>query len=382
MKAIETKCIHSGTMRDEKSRGLITPIYTSSSFEYIDADENVYPRYFNTPNQKAVAQKLASMENGEKGLLFSSGMAAIMTTLFSSLKSGDHAIFQNDLYGGTHHAVIMELERFGIEYTFVDAFYPEQIPDSIRNNTKLIYIETPSNPLLKIIDIERVVKIAKDHNLLTIIDNTFASPINQLPIDLGIDISLHSGTKYLGGHSDLCCGALVTNKSLFGIIEASAANYGGSLNAITCYLLERSLKTLSIRVEKQTANAIEVAGFLADHPKVVKVHYPGLVDHPNHDIAKKQMKGFGGMLSFELDGDINASNIFAKKLKLITPAMSLGGVETIMSSPAQTSHSKIGKKEREKMGIKDGLVRLSIGIEGYEDLIEDLDQALISVNHS
>ena len=382
MKSRNTKCVHSGTIHDEKSRGLVTPIYPSSSFGYIDVDENVYPRYFNTPNQKAVAQKLAALENGEQCLLFSSGMAAIMTTLYSFLKSGDHAIFQNDLYGGTHHAVIKELERFRIEYTFVDAFYPDKIADSIQNNTKLIYIETPSNPLLKIIDIERVVKVAKDHNLITIIDNTFASPINQHPIELGVDVSLHSGTKYLGGHSDLCCGALVTNKSLFGIIEESSANYGGSLNAITCYLLERSLKTLAIRVEKQTANAIEVAGFLNDHPGIVKVHYPGLVDHPNHDIAKKQMEGFGGMLSFEIDGDIRTSNNFAKKLKLITPAMSLGGVETIMSSPAQTSHAKIGKKEREKMGIKDGLVRLSVGIEAYEDLIDDLDQALISVNHS
>ena len=333
----DTRCVHSGTRVDPNTRGLNTPIYTSSSFEYLDTPENVYPRYFNTPNQKAVVQKLCELENAEDGLLFGSGMAAIITAMLSFLSSGDHVVLQKDIYGGTHHFVTAEYERFGIEYTFVSN-RADDIEQAVQKNTSVIYIETPSNPLLLITDIAATAQIAKANNALSIIDNTFATPINQNPLDLGIDIVTHSGTKYLGGHSDLCCGAVLTRKDLAAKISATAANLGGSMNAMTCYLLERSLKTLSIRVDKHNRNARMIAEYLAKDPRIPQVYYPGLENHPGHAVAKNQMTGFGGMLSFELDG--RQPERFLKNLRVITPALSLGGVETIICSPATTSHQK------------------------------------------
>ena len=369
----DTQCVHSGTRKDPNTRGLNTPVYTSSSFEYLDTPENVYPRYFNIPNQKAVVQKLCELENAEDGLLFSSGMAAISTTMLSFLNSGDHVVLQKDIYGGTHHFVTADYERFGIEYTFVSN-RTKEIEQAVQKNTKLIYIETPSNPLLLITDIAATAQIAKASNALSIIDNTFATPINQNPIDLGIDIVVHSGTKYLSGHSDLCCGAVLTRKELANKISATAANLGGSLNAMTCYLLERSLKTLGIRVDKQTRNALMIAEYLQNHPRIPNVYYPGLENHPGYEIAKNQMKAFGGMLAFELDGQ--KPERFLKNLEVITPALSLGGVETIICSPATTSHEKITAAERAELGISDNLLRLSVGIEDADDLIADIDGAL------
>ena len=370
----DTRCVHSGTRKDPNTRGLTTPIYPSSSFEYLDTPENVYPRYFNTPNQKSIVRKLCELENAEEGLLFSSGMAAISTTMLSFLNSGDHLVLQKDIYGGTHHFVTTEYERFGIEYTFVSN-RAEEIEKAVQKNTKVIYIETPSNPLVLITDIAASAQIAKANNALSVIDNTFATPINQNPLDLGIDIVTHSGTKYLGGHSDLCCGAVLTRKDLAGRILATAANLGGSLNAITCYLLERSLKTLGLRVDKQNRNARIIADYLQKDPRIPKVYYPGLENHPGYAVAKSQMKGFGGMLSFELDG--REPERFLKNLKIITPALSLGGVETIICSPAKTSHQKITDAERAELGISDNLLRLSVGIEDADDLIADIDGALI-----
>lgn len=370
----DTRCVHSGTRKDPNTRGLTTPIYPSSSFEYLDTPENVYPRYFNTPNQKSIVRKLCELENAEEGLLFSSGMAAISTTMLSFLNSGDHLVLQKDIYGGTHHFVTAEYERFGIEYTFVSN-RAEEIEKAVQKNTKVIYIETPSNPLVLITDIAASAQIAKANNALSVIDNTFATPINQNPLDLGIDIVTHSGTKYLGGHSDLCCGAVLTRKDLAGRILATAANLGGSLNAITCYLLERSLKTLGLRVDKQNRNARIIADYLQKDPRIPKVYYPGLENHPGYAVAKSQMKGFGGMLSFELDG--REPERFLKNLKIITPALSLGGVETIICSPAKTSHQKITDAERAELGISDNLLRLSVGIEDADDLIADIDGALI-----
>jgi cystathionine beta-lyase len=371
----DTQCVHSGTHKDQDTRGLNTPIYTSSSYEYLDVPDNVYPRYFNTPNQKSLIDKLCALENAEDGLIFSSGMAAISTVMLTFLSSGDHVVLQRDIYGGTHHFATAEFERLGIDYTFVSN-RTEDIERTLQKNTKIIYIETPSNPLLLITDIASTVQIAKANNALSVIDNTFATPINQNPLDLGIDIVAHSGTKYLGGHSDLCCGAVLARKDLVDKIWAKAANFGGSLNAISCYLLERSLKTLGVRVEKQNQNAQIVADHLQKNPHIQKVNYPGLQTHPDHEVAKKQMRAFGGMLSFELHGRAPDPERFLKNLKLIAPALSLGGVETIICSPATTSHEKITDAERAELGITDHLLRLSVGIENPADLIADIDQAL------
>ena len=371
----DTVCVHSGTLVDPATRGLNSPIYTSSSYQYIDADENVYPRYFNTPNQTAVVKKLCALEGAEAGLLFSSGMAAITTVLLSFLDSGDHAVLQRDIYGGTHHFITAEFERFGIEFSFVSNG-SEAISSSFRSNTKLVYIETPSNPLLTITDIKAVAAAARGSQVISVIDNTFASPIHQNPLALGIDVVVHSGTKYLGGHSDLCCGAVLSSRELMDRIRSSAANFGGSMNAWTCALLERSLKTLAIRVQKQTRNAGQLAQYLQTRPEITSVHYPGLETHPDHAVAKKQMSGFGAMLAFELDeSQINLQQ-FLKRLKLIMPALSLGGVETIICAPKDTSHAKVSAAERARMGISDSLLRLSVGIEDPDDLIADLARAL------
>ncbi len=371
----DTQCVHSGTRIDPDTRGLNTPIYTSSSFEYLDVPANVYPRYFNTPNQKSLIGKLCALENAEDGIIFSSGMAAISTAILTFVNSGDHVVFQKDIYGGTHHFVTADFDRFGIQYTFVSNDV-EEMEKAVQKNTKIIYIETPSNPLLLITDIAATAQIAKASNALSVIDNTFASPINQNPLDLGIDIVAHSGTKYLGGHSDLCCGVLLARKDLVGQIRSTAANLGGSLNAITCYLLERSLKTLGVRIEKQNQNAEIVAEHLQKDPHIAKVYYPGLESHPGHETAKKQMQGFGGMLAFELGETAPDPDRFLRNLTMITPALSLGGVETIICSPTTTSHQKLTDAERAELGITDKLLRLSVGVENAADIIADIDQAL------
>ncbi len=371
----DTQCVHSGTLADPKTRGVNTPIFTSSVFEYLGMPENVYPRYFNTPNQKAIIEKLCTLENAENGLVFSSGMAAISTAIFSFLQSGDHVILQRDIYGGTHHFASAEFERFGIKHSFVSNKATD-IERAIQPNTKLIYIESPSNPLLLITDIEAVAQVAKSRKIMTVIDNTFATPINQNPLDLGIDIVVHSGTKYIGGHSDICCGVALASDELIATIKKSAANFGGSLNAFTCYLVERSLKTLAIRVAKQNANAHTIARHLETNVNIERVYYPGLETHADYEVAAKQMKGFGGMLSFELKGQRVESPRFLSKLELIKPALSLGGVETIICSPAQTSHLKMSDDDRAELGITDHLLRLSVGIEDPDDLIADIENAL------
>jgi cystathionine beta-lyase/cystathionine gamma-synthase len=364
-----TIAVHTGSDGDPIYGGLVNPIYPSSAYNY---DQLVrYPRYFNTPNQEAVVKKVAALEGVETGLVFSSGMAAILTSVFALVKAGDHVIFQNDLYGGVHSLAIHELNRYGIEYTMTD---PTNFAKAIRKETKLIYIETPSNPLLKVTDIAMVAKLAKQHNLLTLIDNTFASPVNQNPASLGIDVILHSGTKYIGGHSDICCGMMVSSQKLMSIIQSSAMHFGGSLDAHTCYLVERSLKTMVLRVRQQNANALNIAEFLKSEPAVVAVNYPGLKSHPDHAIAKKQMSGgFGGMLSFEIKTDPEK---FIGKLVLIRKAVSLGGVESTICSPSKTSHVKLSAAERKKVGISDKLLRLSVGIEDSKDLINDLKAGL------
>lgn len=369
-----TLCVHSGTYRDSFTRGVNTPIFTSSSFEYLHVTDCLYPRHFNTPNQQVVERKVASLEKGENAVLFSSGMAAISTAILAFAGAGDHVVLLDSLYGGTHALVTEAFSRLGINYTFV-ATDPEAIIRAVTPKTAMIVIETPSNPLMEIIDIRKVTEFARSRGIITLIDNTFASPINQTPIALGIDLVVHSGTKYLGGHSDLCCGIVVGSDEHTKKIRSMATHLGGSLNAFSCSLLERSLKTLALRVERQTNNAGRIAQFLSHHPGVNTVNYPGLPEFPGHDIARAQMSGFGGMLSFELNGDHSPEG-FLKRLKLIIPAISLGGVESIICSPAQTSHVEMKKEERERIGITDALLRFSAGIEDSEDLVADITQAL------
>ena len=371
---IETKCVHSGGGTDTISGGVNTPIFPSSAHEYLDVENAAYPRYFNTINQKVLVEKICELEGAEDGVVFSSGMAAISSVLLAFLKSGDHVVLQDEIYGGSHAFVDMFFDRFGISYSFV-ATNAEAIEAAIRPETSLIFIETPTNPLLSIIDIQAVTDVARRSNCITVIDNTFATPILQNPIEHGIDIVVHSGTKYLGGHSDLSCGAAVTSSELASKIRKTAVNFGGNLNALTCYLLERSLKTLAIRVRQQTENAFKIAKFLDDQSVFGKVNYPGLPDHPGHLIARDQMNGFGAMLSFELsDPDLSVDD-FMKKLKLIKPAVSLGGIETTICDPARTSHVKVSAEVRARQGVTDNLLRLSVGIENIDDLIEDVKQA-------
>ncbi len=366
-----TQSVHVGSVGDPLYGGLVNPIYTSSAYDY--STEVLYPRYFNTPNQKAVVEKIAALENAEDGLLFSSGMAAIMTSMFAMVKQGDHILFQDDLYGGTHHAALNELKRYGIDHSMVNVFDLQKFEAAIQPNTKVIYIETPSNPLLKITDIKGVARIAKKHRIITIIDNTFASPVNQNPIDLGIDIITHSGTKYIGGHSDICCGVAVAAKKIIEKIKASSMHFGGSLDAQSAYLVERSLKTIVLRVNQQNKNAMTLARYLETEPKVSAVYYPGLKSNPGYAIAKKQMPGgFGGMLSFEIKGDPEK---FLRRLKLIRKAISLGGVESTIAQPVKTSHAKLTAAERKSVGISDKLLRFSVGIEDINDLINDIKQA-------
>ena len=374
-KGVDTKCVHSGDLIDDRFKGATSPLFPSTAYDFIDVNEDKYPRYFNTPNQLALSKKIADLENSEDALLFGSGIAAIFSSLFSFIKSGDHVIFQSSIYGGTLNLVIKEFKKFNIKYSLVDSFDLKDYEKEIKTNTKIVFIESPSNPLLKLIDLKSVAELCKKNNLISIIDNTFSSPINQNPSDFGIDIIIHSATKYLGGHSDILAGALASNKKFIQIIKESSINYGGNLSDYTVWLLERSIKTLSLRVAKQNENALKVAKFLLEHKKVSSVNYPGLKSHPDHQLSLTQMKGFGGMLSFELN-DLDEAIKFTRKIKLIKSAMSLGGVESTICSPTLTSHSKISKEEREKIGIFDGLLRFSVGIEDFEDIKNDLDQAL------
>ncbi len=372
---IETECVHSGKYRDKAVRGVNTPIFTSSAYEYLDGDGTLYPRYFNTPNQDAVVRKMCALEGAESGILFSSGMAAISTTVLALARSGDHVVMLDELYGGTHAFATDTFDRWGIRYSFA-ATNADAVAQAVTPETKVIIIESPTNPLLGVLDIRHVAGFARNRGITTVIDNTFATPVNQNPLALGIDVVVHSGTKYMGGHSDLCCGIALSSVAITEKIRATARHLGGSLNGITCYLLERSLKTLALRVERQSANALRVAQFLSSHKAVRKVNYPGLSDFPGHAIARSQMSGFGGMISFELNGTAESTTAFLRRLKIITPAVSLGGVETLICSPAKTSHSKISAEERKRIGITDSLLRLSVGIENVEDLIDDLSNAL------
>jgi cystathionine beta-lyase/cystathionine gamma-synthase len=368
-----TITVHAGTLKDEKTGGVNTPIYTSSANAYIDRDHAPYPRYFNIPNQDAVARKIAALEQGEAGLVFSSGMGAISTAILAYAGTGDHIVMLDALYGGTHHFATEWFAHFGIDCTFTQTDAGEVIA-AVTSRTKVIVIESPTNPLLAVVDIREIADFARSRGITTIIDNTFASPVNQTPLDLGIDIVVHSGTKYLNGHSDLCCGAAVCSRAKMEKIISLARVLGPSLDPRMCYLLERSMKTLTLRVAAQTQNAMAMARFLESHPDVATVFYPGLESFPGYDIAKRQMSGFGAMLSFEIRA--KDPDRFIGNLKLIYPAVSLGGVETTICAPSVTSHAKMSPAERQRTGITDALLRLSVGLEDVADLQQDLDNAL------
>ena len=372
---VNTICTHVGEIKDTQFGGAISPIFMTSSYPFMDVDVKRYPRYFNTPNQEAVGRKIAALEHTEFAMPFASGMAAISTTLFAFLNHGDHIVLQNEIYGGTFNLICEEFEKMGIEYSFTQGLEPTDFELLIRPTTKVLYIETPSNPLLSITDIKGIVELAKKHDLITMIDNTFASPINQTPIDLGVDIILHSATKYLGGHSDISAGAVATSGKYMDIIWNKAKNIGGNLSDFMCYLLERSIKTLGVRVEKHNQNAQYIAEYLENHDAIKKVYYPGLKNHPNHELAVSQMHGFGGMLSFELADDLDAIK-FQNELQLIKPSMSLAGVESTILLPSITSHALIGPEERKRIGISDNLLRLSVGIEDAKDILDDIENAL------
>ncbi|MBO0593021.1 PLP-dependent transferase [Cellulophaga sp. E16_2] len=370
-----TICTHFGELKDEKYKGAISPLYMSTSYAFDDVEVKRYPRYFNTPNQVALSEKVAALEHAEAAMIFGSGMAAVSTALMAFLRAGDHVVLQKTLYGGTYNLVTEEFEKFGISYSFTEGLKPEDFIAKIKENTKVIYIETPSNPLLTITDLKAVSAIAKEHGLVSMIDNTFASPVNQNPIDFGIDIVIHSATKYMGGHSDILAGAVASTKENMERIFHLAKNFGGSLSDYTVWLLERSIKTMGIRVKAQNENAQKMAEYLYENKNVQAVFYPGLPSHADHQLAKSQMRGFGGMLSFELNASID-SYTFQQALKLIKSSMSLAGVESTLLSPSKTSHGLLSPEERENQGIADGLIRFSLGIEDIEDLIEDIEQAI------
>ena len=372
-----TRCVHDGEIKDTMYQGIVSPLFMSTTYPWFggDAEKKPYPRYFNTPNQEFLSKKIASLENGEKALIFTSGMAAISTSIMANVKSGDHVIFQEDLYGGTRNFIKTEFDKYGIEYSFTKGLESEDFTNEIRDNTVGIYVETPSNPLLKIVDLKSISSFAKENSIWTMIDNTFASPVNQNPIDHGIDIVIHSATKYLGGHSDISAGAVVSTEKNINLILNSAKNFGGNLSDYTVWLLERSMKTLFIRVREQTNNAKLLAKMLEENSNISRVYYPGLESHPSYLIAKNQMKDFGAMMSFDLNENIDVYK-FLKNLKVVKPGMSLAGVETTVNFPMKTSHGLLTQDERDNQGIGNKLIRLSVGIESYKDLFNDLDQAI------
>lgn len=371
--AFDTACVHAGELPLEERFGLNTPVVTSTAFDY--RGEGVrYPRYINTLNHEVVAGKIAALEGAEAGLVTASGMGAMSAIFFSLMKPGDHAVVLDGLYGGTMDLIEGLLEPAGMRFSIWGGAI-ESLPGLIDESTRLLLVESPTNPLLQVINLSATAQIAREHGLVSVIDNTFATPAVQRPIEADFDLVMHSATKYLGGHSDLLCGALAGSEQLIENIRPNAIRLGSSLNGQDLALLERSLKTLAVRVRQQSANAADLAERLAAHRAVGAVYYPGLETHPGHDLARQQMDGFGAMLSFRLVNTIDPETVL-ERLRLIRPAISLGGVETTISQPSKTSHAKFDAKRRERLGIDDRLLRLSAGVESPDDLWRDLEAAL------
>jgi len=373
-----TKAIHAGQRPDPTTGAIMTPVYFTSTYVQEAPDKHKGYDYARTvhPTRNALQANLAALEGADHGLCFASGMAAT-STVIEMLDAGDHVLCGNDLYGGTYRVFTKVFARFGVTFSFVDASDVSKLEAAITPKTKLIWIETPTNPMLRIVDIKRVCALAKKKGVKVAVDNTFASPALQQPLALGADLVVHSTTKYLGGHSDVVGGAVLTSdKDIHEKLKFLQNAVGAVPGPMDCFLLLRGTKTLPLRMERHCENAMAVAKHLLAHPEVAKVHYPGLPHHPGHEIAKAQMKGFGGMISFELKGDMERAKKMLSSLRVFSLAESLGGVESLAGHPASMTHGSIPREERLKSGLVDGLIRLSVGIEDVQDLIEDLDRAI------
>lgn len=389
-RGFSTKSIHSGERLCPLTGSITTPIYQTSNFGFADLDSlrgvfadhskgYFYTRYTN-PTFEAIEKKLADIMGGQKASIFSSGMAALTTAILSLVSSGDHIVSAFDIYGGTFNFFANVLPRYGVNVDLIETTDAGRLADSIRPNTKVIFFESPTNPLLKLMDIDEVAKIGKERGIVTFMDNTFATPFNQKPLEMGIDLVMHSTTKYLGGHSDLIGGAVAGGEELMVKVMSSRYVFGGIPDPQSAWLLMRGVKTLKVRMEAHNKNGMRLAQFLEDHPRVDRVYYPGLKSHPQHELGKRQMKGFGGMVSFEVGGGNDALDKFLSRLQICQLAVSLGGIESLICPPALTTHRRLSQSERIKAGIKDNLLRLSVGIEDAQDLIEDLDQALSAIS--
>ena len=385
----ETEVVRGGTDLDKKNGPLATPIYQTSTFEVTDNEQQVratdtdmfYTRYGN-PTHTVVESKIAKLEGADAALLFASGMGAITTSILALLKSGDHIVAQRDIYGGVSKFLTQWLPKLGIETTLVDTVEYEQHERAIRPNTKILYLESPTNPTLRIVDLQKTAALAKKHGLISMIDSTFATPINQRPVEFGIDLILHSGTKYFGGHSDLIAGIVAGRQDLIDRIRHTRTTLGGVMDPHAAWLLLRGIKTLAVRMQRQNESALRIAQFLAKHSQVRRVHYPFLEGHPQRAIAMEQMSGGGGILSFEVEGTGEDAKRMTEALRLFTLAPSLGGVDSLVSIPVLTSHAMISADQRQKMGVTEQLIRLSVGIENADDLIADLEHALAAVSSS
>ncbi len=378
-KRLETKLIHAGEPDPLINGAVSMPIFQSSTFEYSGQSsyhDLKYIRLNNTPNHIALHQKLAALENAGAAVVTSSGMAAISTTILALLSSGDHFLAQEGLYGGTHEFILKDLSALSISFDFIDGDAPKDWKGKLRSKTKAVYVETMTNPLLQIADLKAVVEFSKSNNLISIIDNTFATPINFRPPELGFDLSIHSCSKYLNGHSDIVAGAVIGRRDLIEKITHKLNHLGGSLDPHACFLLHRGMKTLAVRMKHQNKSALELARFLENHQAVEKINYPGLESHPEHQRACNLFDGFSGMLSFELKGGVEAAERFIQNITLPIVAPSLGGTESLITRPVTTSHSGLSSEDLQKLGISDSLVRVSVGIEATEDIIEDFKQAL------
>src|SRR5215813_7969111 len=379
----ETEAVRGGASLHKKNGPLATPIYQTSTFEVTDSQEQLratdsdryYTRYGN-PTHTVVERAIAELEGTDAALLFSSGMAAITTSVLSLVKAGDHIVAQRDIYGGVTKFLSQWLPKMGVETTFVDTNDIGQHQRAIRPNTKLIHIESPTNPIVKIVDLAAIAALAKKHGLITTIDSTFATPINCRPAEWGIDLVLHSGTKYFGGHADIICGVAAGPRELIEQVHQLRTTLGCCMDPHAAFLLRRGIKTLAVRVERQNESTLRIAEFLTAHPKVKKVHYPMLKGHPQYELTHKQMTGAGGVLSFEIDGTGEDAQHVSESLNLFTLAPSLGGVESLVSLPVLTSHAMIDPEARKKMGVTEQMVRLAVGIENVDDLIADLEKGL------
>ncbi len=379
--SIDTKLIHAGEPTPRIAGAVSMPIFQTAMFEYSGEktyDQIRYIRLNNTPNHIALHAKLAAVENAEAALVAASGMAAITTSILTILSAGDHLLIQDCLYGGTHDFVTRDLASFGIHYSFINADEPATWREQLRPTTKAIYVEAMTNPLLQVGDLEAAVRFAREHGLVSMIDNTFPSPVNFRPCERGFDLSLHSATKYLNGHSDIVAGAVIGRATLVESITHRLNHLGGTMDPHAAFLLHRGLKTLAVRMRQHNESALRIARLLEEHPAVLCVNYPGLKSHPRYERACKLFSGFSGMLSFELKGGLEAAERFMKAVRLPVVAPSLGGVETLVTLPATTSHSGMSPEDRWRLRISDGLIRVSIGIESTDDLLEDFSRALPS----